>query len=282
MTTKSNLAVEQAQAAKRGAAAPVHLGYDEAHRASLTPFRTLLPSARAALQDITSAVAAACAATNNGTVNAKPPPQVSTTESNVSCVPVRPASSAPPHQVRPTQARPISNAPPPQWSSTPKRPLVVDDGDDALFAALDVDALCNNAAVLKNGASHTPVARGGAVVDNDDDDDDVFANIDIDRVAREYQSNKRAATAVLNAPPPPLPVRANFVAPVSAPSNSTASTSSTAAAPFTRRAYYATLSLERLTEMRNKMSQLVDDLIMSNVATRDESAEYVAVCSRIF
>jgi hypothetical protein len=287
-TTKSNLAVEQAQAARRGAAAPVHLGHDEMHRVSLTPFRTQLPTARAALQDITSAVAAACAATSNGTVNAKPPPppqqqqieQQKALDVNSSCA-ARP--SAPPHQVRPNVAvvRPNQSAPPPtlpqqQPQFVSKRPLVVDD--DALFASLDVDALCNNAAVSKN-PPRAPLARSAAVIDNDDD---VFANIDVDRVAREYQSNKGRAAVVAsaNAAPPYAapPPTANFVAPnslsaMSAPSSAMAPTTTSSAAPFSRRGYYATLTVERLTEMRNKMAQLVDDLIMSNVAARDESAE---------
>lgn len=271
-TTKSNLAAEQALATKRGAMAPAHLGHDDMHRASLTPFRTQLPTARAALQDITSAVAAACAATNNGTVNTKPPPPPPPPQ--LQPQPIAPqqvptsTAAAPPHQVR---VRPIPNNAPPQQQQqqqqfVSKRPLVVDDGDDALFAALDVDALVSTTAISKNGASNQSRAPISRSLDNDDD---VFANFDIDRVAREYQSSKGRVAAA----PPTTSTAAASRPSVSSAVPTTPSTT-TAAAPFTRRSYYATLSLERLTEMRNKMAQLVDDLIMSNVATRDESAEY--------
>lgn len=136
---------------------------------------------------------------------------------------------------------------------------MINDDDDALFAALDDEQLLG----LKNGASARPLPITRSAIDNDDD---VFANIDVDLVAREYQS-RRAAAAV-------TPSRAivSSDVPLSMSSTVSASTPSSTAG-FTRRTYYASLSIDRLTEMRDKMAKLVDDLIMSNVAARDENAE---------
>jgi hypothetical protein len=278
-TTKSNLALEQANAVKRGAAIPAHIGHDEIHRASLASFRTQLPPARAALQDITSAVAAACTATNNGTTNTKiplplpPPPRQQQQQQVV------PKMNELSHQVRSNniQAQPAQPLPNVSKSS---RISMINDDDDALFAALDDEQLLGVSG-LKNGASARPPPIARPALDNDDD---VFANIDVDLVAREYQS-RRAANAATAASTVAFttPSRAivSSAMPISTSSASSASTP-TSTAGFTRRTYYASLSIERLTEMRDKMSKLVDELIMSNVAARDENAEFVFISSAFF